>query len=201
LTSRGLSILDLNYRGRTGYGREYRPKLYGSWDIYDVDDCAAGVNHLTEQGLIDPNRAVISGGSAGGYTVLGALTFKDVFKAGASYYGVADVKALCDDTHKLESRYIDQLIGPIETHTEFYQQRSPIQHAEKLNCPVVFFQGMDDKVVPPAQSSLMAKALGENGIYQELWEFQNGGHRFLKAKTIATVLEAELAFYIKTLGL
>jgi dipeptidyl aminopeptidase/acylaminoacyl peptidase len=200
-TSRGFSILDLNYRGSSGYGREYRRKLYGNWGIYDVDDCVAGVNHLTEQGLIDPNRAVISGGSAGGYTVLGALTFKDVFKAGASYYGVADVKALCDDTHKFESRYIDQLIGPIETHAEVYQQRSPIHHAEKLNCPVVFFQGMDDKVVPPAQSSLMAKALEENGIYQELWEFQNEGHGFLKAKTIATALEAELAFYIKTLGL
>jgi dipeptidyl aminopeptidase/acylaminoacyl peptidase len=200
-TSRGFSILDLNYRGSTGYGREYRRKLYGNWGIYDVDDCVAGVNYLAEQGLIDPNRAVISGGSAGGYTVLGALTFKDVFKAGASYYGVADVKALCDDTHKFESRYIDQLIGPIETHAEVYQQRSPIQHAEKLNCPVVFFQGMDDKVVPPAQSSTMAKALEGNGIYQELWEFQNEGHGFLKAKTIATALEAELAFYIKTLGL
>jgi dipeptidyl aminopeptidase/acylaminoacyl peptidase len=200
-TSRGFSILDLNYRGSTGYGREYRRKLYGNWGIHDVDDCVAAVNYLTEQGLIDPNRAVISGGSAGGYTVLGALTFKDVFKAGASYYGVADVKALCDDTHKFESRYIDQLIGPIETHAEVYQQRSAIHNAEKLNCPVVFFQGMDDKVVPPAQSSTMAKALEENGIYQELWEFQNEGHGFLKAKTIIAALEAELAFYIKTLGL
>lgn len=200
-TSRGFSILDLNYRGSTGYGRDYRRKLYGNWGIHDVDDCVAAVNYLTEQGLIDPNRAVISGGSAGGYTVLGALTFKDVFKAGASYYGVADVKALCDDTHKFESRYIDQLIGPIETHAEVYQQRSAIHNAEKLNCPVVFFQGMDDKVVPPAQSSTMAKALEENGIYQELWEFQNEGHGFLKAKTIVTALEAELAFYIKTLGL
>jgi dipeptidyl aminopeptidase/acylaminoacyl peptidase len=138
--------------------------------------------------------------ATGGFTmltiVLRALTFKDVFKAGASYYGVADVKALCDDTHKFESRYIDHLIGPIETHAEVYQQRSPIHHAEKLNRPVVFFQGMDDKVVPP-----VAKALEENGIYQELWEFQNEGHGFLKAKTIATALEAELAFYIKTFGL
>lgn len=200
-TSRGFSILDLNYRGSTGYGREYRRKLYGNWGIYDVDDCVAAVNYLANEGLIDPARAVISGGSAGGYTVLGALTFKDVFKAGASYYGVADVTALCDDTHKFESRYIDQLIGPAETHADVYRQRSAINHADQLNCPVVFFQGLDDKVVPPAQSSLMAKALEENGIYQELWEFENEGHGFLKAKNIAAALEAELAFYVKTLDL
>lgn len=200
-TSRGFAILDLNYRGSTGYGRDYRCKLYGHWGVYDVDDCVAALNYLVEQDLVDPQRAVISGGSAGGYTVLSALTFRDVFKAGASYYGVADVTALCDDTHKFESHYMDQLIGPLSTHADVYKQRSPLHHVEKLNCPVIFFQGMDDKVVPPSQSALMAKALEESGIYQELWEFKNEGHGFLKVTTIVAALEAELAFYIKTLGL
>ena len=152
-TSRGFAILDVNYTGSTGYGREYRDRLQDNWGIYDVEDVCAGAEYLVEKGLADPERLLIKGGSAGGYTVLAALTFHNTFKAGASHYGIGELSSLAKDTHKFESRYLDKLIGPWPSAKNIYHERSPIHHVEKLDCPVIFFQGMEDKVVPPNPSA------------------------------------------------
>ncbi|PSB64565.1 peptidase, partial [filamentous cyanobacterium CCP1] len=163
-TSRGIGILDVNYGGSTGYGRAYRERLKDKWGIVDVDDCVNGAKYLVNQGRVDGDRLCIDGGSAGGYTTLAALTFRDVFKAGASYYGVSDLAALVRDTHKFESRYLDGLIGKYPEQAEIYTARSPIHHIDRLNCPVVFFQGNEDKIVPPNQAELMAEALRAKGL-------------------------------------
>jgi dipeptidyl aminopeptidase/acylaminoacyl peptidase len=199
-TSRGIGVLDVNYGGSTGYGREYRQRLDGNWGIVDVDDCEAGAKYLVDKGLVDGNRLAISGGSAGGYTTLCALTFGDTFKAGASYYGVSDLEALIRDTHKFESRYLDRLIGAYPQMKELYIQRSPVHFTENLACPVIFFQGLEDKVVPPNQAQMMVDALRNKGLPVAYVAFAEEQHGFRKAENIKSALEGELYFYSQVFG-
>lgn len=200
-TSRGFGVLDVNYGGSTGFGRAYRDLLKGQWGIVDVEDCVAGARHLAQQGLADPERLIIRGSSAGGLTTLCALTFHDVFKLGASYYGVSDLKGLDQDSHKFESHYNEYLIAPAAEADAVYRQRSPIHHTDKLACPMIFFQGLDDMVVPPAQSAAMVEALKQRGIPVAYVELEGEGHGFRKAETIIRTLEAELYFYQRMFGL
>jgi len=199
-TSRGFAVLDVNYGGSTGYGREYRQRLNKSWGIVDVDDCCNGAKYLAEQGLVDGNRMAIAGGSAGGYTTLCALTFKDVFKAGASYYGVSDLEFLATDTHKFESRYLDGLIGVYPEEKAIYQQRSPIYSVDQLSCPVIFFQGSEDKIVPPNQAEMMIEALKAKGVTVEYVLFEGEQHGFRKAENIKRAIDGEFGFYAKVFG-
>ncbi len=194
-TSRGIAVLDVNYGGSTGYGREYRERLDGNWGIVDVDDSVAGARYLADRGLVDRNRTVIAGGSAGGYTVLAALTFRDYFRGGASYYGVSDLAVLARDTHKFESRYLDSLIGAWPTMEELYRERSPIFHTERLSAPVIFFQGEEDSVVPPNQAELMVDALHKKGTPVGYLLYAGEQHGFRKAENIKRSLDAELYFY------
>ncbi len=194
-TSRGIAVLDVNYGGSTGYGREYRQRLEGTWGIVDVDDCANGAKYLVQQGLVDGNRLAIAGGSAGGYTTLCALTFRDTFKAGASYYGVSDLEALARDTHKFESRYLDGLIGPYPERKDLYIERSPVHFTEKLACPVIFFQGLEDKIVPPNQAEIMVEALQQKGLPVAYVAFPGEQHGFRSAENIKSALEGEIYFY------
>ena len=200
-SSRGFAVFDLNYRGSSGFGRPYRQALYQRWGIADVEDTGYAVRHLAAEGLIDPQRCVIRGSSAGGYTVLAALTFSDTFKAGASLYGIGDLEILATDTHKFESRYLDNLVGPYPEARAHYRARSPIHHAERLDCPVIFFQGLKDRVVPPNQAQLMADALRQKGIRVEHVTFAEEGHGFRQAANIIAALEAELAFYSEVFDL
>jgi dipeptidyl aminopeptidase/acylaminoacyl peptidase len=194
-TSRGIAVLDVNYGGSTGFGRDFRERLHGNWGIVDVDDCVNGAKFLAAQELVDLRRIVISGGSAGGYTTLAALVFRDFFQGGASYYGVSDAAALARDTHKFESRYLDWLIGPYPQEEELYRERSPLCHADRLSKPVIFFQGEDDKVVPPSQSEAMVEALRRNGNPVGYFLFAGEQHGFRKAANIQRCLDAELSFY------
>ncbi|MGB1245213.1 MAG: alpha/beta hydrolase family protein, partial [Porticoccaceae bacterium] len=194
-TNRGFAIIDINYRGSTGFGRDYRQALTNAWGIKDVQDTQQAIDYLAAQQKIDPERCLIRGGSAGGYTVLSALTFTDTFKAGASLYGIGDLETLASDTHKFESRYLDSLIGPYPERRDIYLERSPIHHAEGLNCPVIFLQGLEDKVVPPNQAEMMVKLLQDKGIKVEYVTFADEGHGFRKANNIIRAMEAELAFY------
>jgi dipeptidyl aminopeptidase/acylaminoacyl peptidase len=194
-TSRGFAIVDVNYRGSAGYGRRYRNALRGEWGVIDTADCIAAARSLAEQGRIDPARMAIRGGSAGGYTTLCALTFHDVFAAGASYFGVADCGALARDTHKFESRYLDRLIGPYPEAEDRYRERSPIFHTDQLSRPMILLQGLDDEVVPPAQAEEMAAALAAKGIPYAYLAFPGEGHGFRRAETIERAAEAELSFY------
>ncbi len=199
-TSRGFAVLDVNYGGSTGYGRAYRERLNGQWGIIDVDDCANGARYLADQGLVDPARLAIRGGSAGGYTTLCALTFRDVFHAGASHFGVSDLEGLATDTHKFESRYLDRLIGPYPERRDLYAARSPIHHVAHLNCPVIFFQGLEDKVVPPSQAETMVEALRAKGIPVAYLPFEGEQHGFRRAENIKRALDAELYFYGRIFG-
>ncbi len=194
-TSRGFAVLDVNYRGSTGYGRKYRDQLKGQWGIADVEDVCAGAEHLVQQGLANPEQLAIKGSSAGGYTVLAALAFSDTFKAGASLYGIGDLETLARDTHKFEARYLDSLIGPYPEDKATYQARSPINHIDKLNCPAIFFQGLDDKVVPPNQAEAMVTALDNKGIAVAYVPFEGEGHGFRQGPNIQRALEAEYYFY------
>jgi dipeptidyl aminopeptidase/acylaminoacyl peptidase len=194
-TSRGIAVLDVNYGGSTGFGRAYRERLHGNWGIVDVDDCVNGAKFLAARELVDERRIVISGGSAGGYTTLAALVFRDFFQGGASYYGVSDVAALARDTHKFESRYLDWLIGPYPQAEERYRERSPLHHADRLSKPVIFFQGDEDEVVPPSQSGTMVEALRRNGNPVGYFLFAGEQHGFRKAANIQRCLDAELTFY------
>ncbi len=194
-TSRGIAVLDVNYGGSTGYGREYRERLDGNWGIVDVDDSVAGARYLADRGLVDRNRTVIAGGSAGGYTVLAALTFRDYFRGGASYYGVSDLAVLARDTHKFESRYLDSLIGAWPAMEELYRERSPIFHTERLSAPVIFFQGEEDSVVPPNQAQLIVDALRKKGRPVGYLLYAGEQHGFRKAENIKRSLDAELYFY------
>jgi len=196
-TSRGFAVLDMNYRGSTGFGRAYRRRLNGAWGRIDVEDCAAGARWLSKQGWVDAERMAISGGSAGGYTTLCALTFDTCFSAGASHYGIGDLSALAEDTHKFESRYLDGLIGPWPEAEVDYRARSPIHHAEGLDCPVIFFQGMQDKVVPPGQAEAMVEVLREKGIPVAYVAFPEEAHGFRQAANVKAALEGELYFYGK----
>ncbi|HEX4979753.1 MAG TPA: prolyl oligopeptidase family serine peptidase [Acidimicrobiales bacterium] len=200
-TSRGFAVVDVNYGGSTGYGRAYRERLRGAWGITDVDDCVAAAHWLVDEGEVDGSRMVARGGSAGGYTTLAALTFRaGVFAAGSSHYGVADLEALALDTHKFESRYLDGLVGPYPEEIELYRERSPIHHTERLASPLILFQGLDDKVVPPAQSEAMAAALRRKGIAHSYLAFEAEQHGFRRAETILAVARAELFFLGRVLG-
>ncbi|MFO7742227.1 MAG: S9 family peptidase [Anaerolineae bacterium] len=199
-TSRGIAVLDVNYRGSTGYGRDYRQALEGEWGIADVEDCVNGALYLVDEGQVDGERLIIRGGSAGGYTTLCVLTFRDVFQAGASYYGVSDLETMTTDTHKFESRYLDQLVGPYPEREDLYHERSPIHHADRLSCPVIFFQGLEDRVVPPDQSETMAETLRQNGVPVAYVPFEGEQHGFRRASTIRRALEAELYFYSRVFG-
>jgi dipeptidyl aminopeptidase/acylaminoacyl peptidase len=195
-TSRGFAVVDVNYGGSTGYGREYRQRLNWHWGIVDVDDNINAARYLVEQGTADPDRLIIRGGSAGGYTTLAALTFHpEVFRAGASYYGVSDVEALAKDTHKFESRYLDTLIGPYPEAKEVYRERSPIHFIDRLSCALIVFQGLEDKVVPPDQSERMAHAVHVKGLPVAYLAFEGEQHGFRRAETIVRCFEAELYFY------
>ncbi len=193
-TSRGLAVVDVDYRGSTGYGRAYRRALYGEWGVADVDDCIAAVEFLGARGDIDPARVAIRGGSAGGFTVLQALCTSDVFSAGVSRYGVADLEALATDTHKFESRYMDQLVGPYPEWRDVYVERSPIHHVDRLGVPMLVLQGLDDPIVPPNQAEMIVAALERKGVPVSYVAFSGEGHGFRKAENIVTALEAELAF-------
>lgn len=199
-TSRGIAVLDVNYGGSTGYGRAYRERLQGQWGIVDVDDCVNGVRYLIHQGEVDSQRVTITGGSAGGYTALAALTFREIFTAGSSYYGVADLEALTRDTHKFESRYLETLIGPYPERQDLYYQRSPIHFTDRLACPIILFQGLEDKVVPPDQAEKMFHAVKEKGIPVAYIAFQGEQHGFRRAENIKKVLDSELYFYSKIFG-
>lgn len=194
-TTRGFALFDLNYRGSTGYGRAYRERLYGGWGEVDVEDAANAVRHLAERGWCDPEHCFISGSSAGGYTVLRALMYTEAFQAGACYYGVSDLEAICDDTVRFEARYGDKLIAPYPAEIDRFRELSPIHHAEQLRRPVVFFQGGADEIVPPDQTHRMVEALRAAGVPCEEHLFPDEGHGFRAADTIRTCLEAELAFY------
>jgi dienelactone hydrolase len=194
-TSRGIAVLDVNYGGSTGFGRDYRERLALNWGIVDVDDCVNGAKFLAQRGLVDAGRAVISGGSAGGYTTLAALAFRDFFQGGASYYGVSDAAALARDTHKFESRYLDWLIGPYPQEEARYRERSPVHHADRLSKPVIFFQGAEDAVVPPNQTEVMVEALRRKGNAVGYFLFSGEQHGFRQAANIKRCLDAELAFY------
>jgi dipeptidyl aminopeptidase/acylaminoacyl peptidase len=199
-TSRGIGVVDVNYRGSSGYGREYRNKLRGTWGVVDTEDCVNAARYLAEQGEADGARLAIRGGSAGGYATLCALTFHDAFAAGASYFGVADAEALARDTHKFESRYLDRLIGPYPERADLYRERSPINHVEQLRSPVILFQGLEDEVVPPNQAETMVAALARNGVPHAYLPFEGEQHGFRKAETNIRCLEAELYFYGRIMG-
>ena len=199
-TSRGFAVLDVNYRGSTGYGKQYRDRLKNNWGITDVIDVCSGVDYLAEQNLIDKNKVAIRGSSAGGYTVLAALTFSDVFKAGASLYGIGDLEALARDTHKFEAHYLDSLVGEYPAQQKIYQDRSPIHHIDQLNCPVIFLQGLQDKVVPPAQAEAMVAALQSKGIMTKYVTFEEEAHGFRQAQNIQRALTEELDFYLTVFG-
>lgn len=196
-TSRGFAVLDVNYRGSTGYGRKYRDRLKGNWGVTDVIDVCSGANYLIERGLVDKNKIAIRGSSAGGYTVLAALTFGDIFKAGASLYGIGDLEALATDTHKFEAHYLDSLVGEYPKQKAVYHARSPIHHIDQLNCPVIFLQGLKDKVVPPTQAEAMVAALTKKGIKNAYVTFAEEGHGFRQAESIQQAIEAELEFYLE----
>jgi len=200
-TSRGFAVVSVNYGGSTGYGRQYRERLKGAWGIVDLNDCVNAALYLVSQGLADENSLLIRGGSAGGYTTLCALTFRQTFAAGASYFGVGDLGALARDTHKFESRYLDGLIGPYPQRQDLYEERSPIFHTDLLRTPMIIFQGLEDKVVPPEQAEAMVEALRINAVPFAYLPFEEEQHGFRKAETIVHCAEAELSFYAQILGL
>jgi dipeptidyl aminopeptidase/acylaminoacyl peptidase len=199
-TSRGIGVVDVNYRGSSGYGRPYRQRLRGGWGVLDTEDCIAATRHLAASGEADGERLAIRGGSAGGYATLCALVFHDDFATGASYYGVADTETLATDTHKFESRYLDSLIGPYPEQKGLYYERSPIHFVERLRVPVILFQGLDDEVVPPSQAETMVAALERNGVAHAYLAFAGEAHGFRRSETEIRCLEAELYFYGRILG-
>ena len=196
-TSRGFAVLDVNYGGSTGYGRQYRERLNKKWGIVDVDDCVNGARYLANRGEVDGNRLIITGGSAGGYTTLCALTFRNAFKAGASHFGISNTESMARDTHKYESQYLTGLLGPYPERKDIYYDRSPINFPEKLSCPVIFFQGLEDKVVPADQAETMVDAIRAKGIPVSYVAFEGEQHGFRQAKNIKRALDGELYFYSK----
>ncbi len=199
-TTRGFAVVDVNYGGSTGYGREYRQRLYGQWGVVDVDDCVNAAKYLVKAGLVDANRLAIRGGSAGGYTTLCALTFRDTFKAGASYYGVSDLEVLDKETHKFESHYNVKLIGPYPEQRDLYRERSPIHFADRISCPMIIFQGLEDKIVTPSHSELMVQALRAKGLPYAYLTFEGEQHGFRRKENIKRARDAELYFYSKIFG-
>ncbi len=199
-TSRGFGVVDVNYRGSTGYGRDYMRRLDGKWGVYDVDDCVAAARFLAERGDVDERRMAIRGGSAGGYTTLCALAFHDAFAAGASHFGVADLEALARDTHKFESRYTDRLVAPYPDRIDIYRERSPIYQMDRITSPLIVLQGRDDKVVPIAQAEQIVEALRKSRTPHAYLVFDGEGHGFRQAANIRRALEAELSFYAQVFG-
>ena len=193
-------MVDVNYGGSTSYGRAYRQRLNGNWGVVDVNDCANAAQYLVKQGLVDGKRLAIRGGSAGGYTTLAALAFTEVFHAGASHFGIGDLEIFTGDTHKFESRYCTSLVGPFPAKRELYQQRSPINALDKMNVPLILFQGLEDKIVPPNQSEMMFDALKRKGIPVAYVPFEGEQHGFRQAKNIKRSLDGELYFYGKIFG-
>ena len=196
-TSRGIAVLDVDYRGSTGYGRPYRERLNGQWGVVDVDDCVNGARHLIQNGEVDRNRVAIEGGSAGGYTTMCALTFRDFFKAGASYFGISDLETFVKDTHKFESRYLDRLVGPYPEKKDLYRERSAINYVERVSCPMILFQGLEDKIVPADQSEKFYKVLRDKGLPTAYIAYEGEQHGFRKSENIKRSIEAELYFYGK----
>ena len=194
-TSRGWALVDVNYGGSTGYGTEYRRRLNGSWGVVDVDDCVNAARHLVEQGLADPSRVAIAGGSAGGYTTLAALTTRDFFRAGANHFGLSDLVPFAKDTHKFESRYLDSMIGPYPEREDLYIERSPLTHIDHLSCPLIVFQGLEDKIVPPSQSEFIVEAARRKGLPVAYLAFEGEQHGFRQAKNIKRALDGEMYFY------
>ena len=199
-TSRGIAVVDVDYRGSTGYGRSYRQALAGQWGIADVEDCVAAADYLVQRGEVDADRLMIRGGSAGGFTVLSVLAHHDQFAVGASRYGVADLEVLAGDTHKFESRYLDSLIGPWPEAKAVYDERSPINHVDKITAPMIVLQGDEDAVVPPRQSEMVVEALQKRGVEVSYILFEGEQHGFRKAENVIAALESELAFFGKVLG-
>ena len=199
-TSRGVALLDVNYGGSSGYGRAYRERLNGQWGIVDVDDCVNGALYCAAKGLADGKRLAIEGGSAGGFTTLAALAFRNVFKAGADYFGVSDLERLTLDTHKFESRYLESLVAPYPERKDLFIERSPIHSVEKIQCPIIIFQGAEDAIVPPNQSESMYKSLCARGIPTAYFLYEGEQHGFRKSDNIRKSLEAELYFFSKVLG-
>ncbi|MDA8292128.1 MAG: prolyl oligopeptidase family serine peptidase [Actinomycetota bacterium] len=199
-TSRGFAVADVNYGGSSGYGRAYRDRLRGAWGVVDVEDCESAARALATGGIVDGERMVVHGGSAGGYTTLCATTFGDVFAAGASYYGVADAGALARDTHKFESRYLDGLIGRWPEDEARYEERSPIFHTDRMRTPLIVFQGLEDAVVPPNQAEMMVEALRARGVPVAYLAYEGEQHGFRRAENIRRTAEAELYFYGRILG-
>jgi len=194
-TSRGWGILDVNYGGSTGYGTDYRRRLNGNWGVVDVDDCVNAARHRVEAGAADPDRVAIAGGSAGGYTTLCALTMRDYFRAGANHFGISDLVPFAQDTHKFESRYLDTLVGPWPEAADLYRERSPLTHVDNLNCPLIVFQGLEDKIVPPNQSELIVEAVRKKGLPVAYLAFEGEQHGFRQATNIKRSLEGESYFY------
>ena len=196
-TSRGFAVVDVNYGGSTGYGREYRNRLKGQWGIVDTNDCVNAARFLIERGDVDPDRVAIRGGSAGGWTTLCALVFTDFFKAGANYFGVSELESFVQDTHKFESRYLHSLIGPYPERKDLYEERSPANFADQISCPLITLQGLEDAVVPPSQSELIVDAVRKKGVPVAYIAFEGEQHGFRKAENIKRAAEAELSFYGK----
>ncbi|MBM31498.1 MAG: peptidase [Chloroflexi bacterium] len=199
-TSRGISVVDVNYRGSSGFGKKYRDSLKGNWGIYDTDDCISAAKYLVGKKLVDQKKIAIRGGSAGGYTTLCALSFHNYFSAGASYYGVADAGELAKDTHKFESRYLDSLIAPYPKEKKLYEERSPIFYVDNIKCPVIIFQGEEDMIVPKSQAEEMVKALEKKKIPYTYQLYQGEQHGFRKTENIIRSLESELLFYGSIFG-
>jgi dipeptidyl aminopeptidase/acylaminoacyl peptidase len=199
-TSRGFALVDVDYAGSSGYGRAYRRLLDGAWGVADVEDCLAAARHLVREGGMDPGRLAMRGSSAGGYTALCALVFHDLLQAGAIYYGIGDLEALARDTHKFEAHYLERLIGPYPARRALYLERSPLHAIERLSTPLILFQGLEDRVVPPQQARAIAEALERRGVPSALFTFEGEGHGFRRAESVATALEAELAFYGRVFG-
>ncbi len=200
-TSRGWGVVDVNYGGSTGFGRAYRERLDGQWGVVDVEDCAAAARALVAAGRARAERIAIEGGSAGGFTTLAALCFTDVFRVGASRYGVSDLRALAAETHRFEAGYLESLVGPLPGAEHIYVARSPLLHAQRIRCPVIFFQGLDDRVVPPEQTDRMAAALAANGLPVEVHRFEGEGHGFRSSAVQMMVLERTEAFFRRHLNL
>ena len=199
-TSRGFAVVDVNYRGSTGFGKVYRDSLKGNWGVYDMDDCISAAHFLADKGLVDRARLIIKGGSAGGYTTINALTFRDDFAVGATYYGIADLSVFIGDTHKFESKYLESLIGPYSENKSLYHERSAINYTDQLSCPMIIFQGSEDKIVPPSQAEMISNALKKKLIPYSYILFEGEQHGFRKSENIIKSQEAELFFYGKTLG-
>lgn len=199
-TSRGIAVVDVNYGGSTGYGRDYRERLIGEWGIVDVDDCVNAARYLIARGDVDEARVTISGGSAGGYTALAAMTFRDVFNAGASHFGVSDLELLLEDIHKFDTDSLVGLIGPYPLYRQRYVERSPIHFVNQITCPVLLFQGLEDTIIPPDQSEKMFRQLVERGIPCAYVAFEGEAHGFVKSENIRRTMEIELYFYSQVLG-